>query len=79
MLFAIIAVLLPVSHPKVDKNDPTGWQTTAIVGAPPANGIVGTGTVSIGQILFYGNSFDVKGGSVYQAKTRVLRSRSSAP
>jgi len=68
-LFAVIAVLLPVSHPKVDKNDPTRWQTTSIVGAPPGNGIVGSGTVSIGQILFYGSSFDVKAAALSAAKT----------
>jgi Mrp family chromosome partitioning ATPase len=68
-LFAVIAVLLPVSHPKVDKNDPTRWQTTSIVGAPPGNGIVGSGTVSIGQILFFGSSFEVKAAALSDAKT----------
>ena len=69
LLFAVIAVLLPVSHPVSQKNSPTRWQTVSIVGAPPSNGIVGSGTVTLGQILFYGNSFDVKAGAVETAKT----------
>jgi Mrp family chromosome partitioning ATPase len=69
VVFAIVAVLLPVSHPPVVKDDPTRWQTIAIVGAPPSNGIVGSGTVTLGQILFFGNSFLLKGSAVTAAKT----------
>jgi Mrp family chromosome partitioning ATPase/capsular polysaccharide biosynthesis protein len=68
-VFAIVAVLLPVSHPPSQKDSPTRWQATTIVGAPPSNGIVGTGTVTLGQILFYGNSFYLKAEAATKAKT----------
>ena len=69
VIFAIVAVLLPVSKPPSQKNDPTRYQATAIVGAPPSAGIVGTQTVSLGQILYYGNNFFLKGAALAAAKT----------
>ncbi len=69
VVFAIVAVLLPVSKAPSQKNNPLRFRSTAVVGAPPSNGIVGTATVSVGQILFYGNNFFLKGAAVAAAKT----------
>jgi len=69
LLFALIAVVLPVGHRTVDKDNPVRWETTAIVGAPPGSGIVGSNVVTTSQILFYGNSFDVRGAAFEAAKT----------
>jgi len=69
VVFAIVAVLLPVSKAPSQNNDPLRYRAIAIVGAPPSNGIIGSDTVSLGQILFYGNNFFLKGQALGAAKT----------
>jgi Mrp family chromosome partitioning ATPase/capsular polysaccharide biosynthesis protein len=69
VVFAIVAVLLPVSKAPSQKKSPLRYRANAIVGAPPSKGIVGSATVSEGQILFYGNNFFLKGAAVAAAKT----------
>ena len=69
LLGAVVAVLLPVSHPVVVKDDPVRYRATTIVGAPPAKGIVDSSTVTTPQILFFGNTFEVRANAVKAAKT----------
>ena len=62
VVFGLVAVLIPVSKPTPDKNDPIKYTAVALVGAPPGNGIIGT-VVTSAQILFFGNSDAVKGAA----------------
>ena len=84
LLFAVVAVLLPVSHAVVQKDNPVLWRATSIVGAPPSNGIVGTGNVTLAQIIFFANSFEVKESAISAAKppgspVRVFLAMKAAP
>jgi Mrp family chromosome partitioning ATPase len=58
VLFAVVAVIIPVSSPKPDKTL-LKWETWAVVGAPAPNGLI-AGTVSTSQILFFANTYSVK-------------------
>ncbi len=66
-LLAIVMVVIPIPAPAVNANAPYHWQAWAIVGSPPANGIIGS-TVSTSQILFYAGSYQVKTDAILTSK-----------
>ena len=61
LLGAIVAIVVPVSHPASKKVNTLRWHANAIVGSAPsgAGNVVG-GAVTGAQILFYANSFSVR-------------------
>lgn len=71
LLGAVIAVLIPVSHPKAAPN-PLKWRAGALVGSAPAGGadLLGGG-VTTQQILFYANSQPVKANTAKIAGLNV--------
>jgi Mrp family chromosome partitioning ATPase len=71
LIGAVVAVLIPVSHPKAKPN-PLKWKAAALVGSAPSGGsdLVGGGVTSA-QILFYANSQAVKVQTAKDAKLNV--------
>lgn len=66
VVFALIAVLLPVSHAKPTGTKKAKWTAAAIIGAPPTAAIGNTST-SVQTILYYANNFFVKDTAVAAA------------
>ncbi len=66
VVFAVVAVVLPVSHAKSTVNKKLRWTDTAIVGAPPTAPI-GNVNTSVQEILYYANNFFVKQSAVVVA------------
>jgi Mrp family chromosome partitioning ATPase len=67
VVFAVVAVLIPVHTAKIKKADrPFRWQSDAIVGAPPSSGL-GDSAASVGTILYWANDFYVKSAAVNAA------------
>jgi Mrp family chromosome partitioning ATPase len=64
VLFAVVAVLIPVHAAKVKKGaKPFKWESTAVVGAPPGAGL-GDSAASVNTILYWANNFYVKSTAV---------------
>ena len=83
VVFAVIALLLPVSHTKSTVNKKLRWTAEAVVGAPPTAAIGGVAT-SVQEILYYANSFYTKDFAVARAGqtadlSEVVGSLSAAP
>jgi Mrp family chromosome partitioning ATPase/capsular polysaccharide biosynthesis protein len=69
VIFAVVAVFVPVSGVSNTKPKPLHWKASATVGAPPSGSSSAIGNaVSSAQILFFANSFEVKATAVSEAK-----------
>jgi Mrp family chromosome partitioning ATPase len=66
VVFAVIAVFVPTSKPKVKAVSKYPWRSVAFLGSIPANGI-GRPGVNTQTILFWADNFYVKGAAIEAA------------